>query len=213
MPSTFVHALLPSSCAASTSFVRLKLKTRWEWIRFLFVAFFLGNAPDLDLIPAFLYFEHFREIHRAWGHNIFSATLLAVAGRYLLVKGVSPQFSKASGWLLSFFLVYSHLLLDAMFQAHSIGFIPTVPLFWPISHWNVSLPFGFFNTPHLNIPLGKFDLPLFEFYFWKHIFLYEILPSALLFLLWLSAWHVSQRVLAVGRGLFAKSARKAPLPS
>jgi len=179
MPSTIAHALFPSVCtvASKKGFPPL---SRAQWIRFVILAVFLGNSPDLDLIPASLWPHEWYSIHRFWGHNIFSVTLLIMAGQWLLRRFVSPAISRARAYFTCTLLVVSHLFLDAMGHRTSYGGRPEIPLFFPKSDWAFSLPFELFPIIELKKTAHPLAAHVFARDFWVHVIFHEVFFALLL---------------------------------
>jgi hypothetical protein len=183
MPSTFVHGLLPASCVY-TYHRRFPTLTRRQRAILVFLAAVIGNLPDLDILPTLFFPEHWQEIHRWWGHNLFSITLWIIMGAYSLNYLVSPHFKGWRGYLLSALLVFSHVCFDAMADFNPEGIRPGVPLLWPLSNWQFHLPFRLFKPaitdPHLN--------PLFAYAtsrnYWTEAIYSEIFSTLLLLGIW-----------------------------
>lgn len=147
MPTALTHCLLPTAILILAN----PNISRKVWIKMTGICFLLANAPDLDLIPAFLWFaEGWKDVHREWGHNVFSCAVLTSAGMILIRKICSPNISRKNAWIISSFLIVSHLILDAMTGADTAGIRPGVPLLWPFSDWEWTLPFAFFKVPNLS---------------------------------------------------------------
>ena len=111
---------------------------------------FLCVAPDWDVIPASLLpSSQFFEIHRNWGHNIFSSFILSLVMAKVLMK-VLKVYPFRKCFIISLSFIASHLFFDSMMQdihGTPIG----VPLLWPFS----SHQYSFFIRPFL----GTFYLP------------------------------------------------------
>ena len=187
MPSTFVHALLPASCALSTPSGRPR-PTLKVAIKLFVIAAVIGNFPDLDIIPALIFGA--AKIHRHWGHNIFVLFGWTWLGQWTLVKLVPEIFkSKRQAFVTSFLLVASHLILDAFQQHNHISFVPHVPLLWPLSDWAFSIPIQIFTTVIPDGASGVFTIGTL-----KQIALRELVPSFLLFVLWVFAARLPRLV-------------------
>lgn len=197
MPSTFVHGILPSSC----SFVAKKsLPTldRAQMLKLLFIAFILGNACDIDIIPAMLLPDRWTDIHRYWGHNIFCISLYILAGRWALTRFVHPSFKEKVGWLLTVSLVLSHVFLDAAgdFNFGSDERIG-VPLFWPISDWEFLLPFALFKSYQLSeASTNPLVSHILSVDFWTRAVFTEIGSSVMLLLIWSGLYGAYRRWIA-----------------
>lgn len=183
MPSTVVHALLPGSCWVVSEKKTSQFSKR-QWIAFTLIAVLLANFPDMDLIPAFLFPNHFYEIHRAWGHNVFSLFLFSLLGSWLLRRFVSSDFTKQRAWMASVFLVGSHVVLDAAGQYNSYGFLPSVPLFWPFSEHAYRLPIRVFVTLDLAGAPNRLYSLIHAPSLLGQIFVREVIPSIIVFGLW-----------------------------
>jgi membrane-bound metal-dependent hydrolase YbcI (DUF457 family) len=150
MPSSLTHALLPAFFAGFVSalFPFFPKMTGRQWALLLIASVFLGNSPDLDIIPAALFPEQWNDIHREWGHNIFSISLLIAGGTYLILRIIPSGFSWRRALWMSAFLVGSHITLDAMMNERSIDGVmhrPGVPLFFPFTKADYSLPWAVFH--------------------------------------------------------------------
>lgn len=117
-----------------------------QWLKLLALGIFLANSPDLDLIPASLFPDQWNPIHRSWGHNIFSVTLLIWLGSHLQRRFVSREISSRQAWLVSAALVLSHLMLDAMMDTAPDGKLRGIPILFPFSDLQVRLPWRVFPT-------------------------------------------------------------------
>jgi len=179
MPSTIAHVLFPTTSvmASKSGLPRL---TKAQWFRFLFLAAFLGNAPDLDLIPASLWPGEWYTIHRYWGHNIFSVTILIMIGQRLLRRFVSRDFTYNQAYLVSGLLVVSHLFLDSMGHHTNYGEYPSIPLFFPVSDWSFSLPFHLFPVIELHRSSHPMLGHVLAKDFWVHVIFHEIFFSLVL---------------------------------
>lgn len=185
MPSSFVHALLPPACLLTSASCLPKL-SRAAWVKLLFVAAFLANSPDLDIIPASLLPSLWLKIHRNWGHNIFAFVGLVALGQWLLRRCVSGNIPKRTAWLLAFMLVGSHLLLDSM-MGHSEKWSrrPGVPFFWPFLDTDFSLPWALFGCTDIDDSLHPLVGLALSKHYWARAVYGEIFSSLLLLALWL----------------------------
>lgn len=143
MPSTLLHAVFPATAAGAALWG--SRVSRRSIARVAFVAAILGNAPDWDLLPAALFVDHWREIHRAWGHNLLSAVAWIAAGHWLL-RRAAPELGGRAAAAISALAVLSHLILDAGTYDASTGAALGVPLFWPITSFELVLPWRWFPT-------------------------------------------------------------------
>ncbi len=192
MPSTFAHAVFPAGAVwlARLGFPSL---TRKEFIRLICLATFLGNAPDLDLIPASFFNHQWNVIHRSLGHNLFSVTLLTLVGGYGIRIWVSQKFSKVRAFILALTLISTHLLLDSLAkqgQGHPIG----IAFFWPFSDTQYTIPFTVFPRiyPHPNVhPVLGFALSR---QFWTEALILEMLRCVLLLGIWAILFHGARMV-------------------
>jgi len=171
---------------------KLKKKglTRKQLLRLAFIAFILGNSPDLDIIPAMLNPEHWKEIHREWGHNMFSLAVWITLGTFALRRFVSPLFNGALGWFVSAPLVLSHVLFDAMGDFAHDGARIGVPLLWPLSDWEFNLPFSLFRCYEVQSGMNPLLAHITSESFWKSAVFSEIAGSLLLFGIWFAALTV-----------------------
>lgn len=187
MPSTFAHALFPSAAAfvARKAFPTL---TKKQVVKLMFVAMFLGNSPDLDLIPASIWVDYFHPIHRNVGHNMFSLMFLIWMGTKLLRRFVSADISTRQAWFVSSGLVLSHILLDSMGDYNMFGERPSIPIFFPFSQWSFYLPFKLFPCAALHQGEGvhPFMRHVLSAEFWERVFLYEIFYTGVLVSIWAS---------------------------
>lgn len=198
MPSTIAHVLFPTSSAiASRS--GLPQLTRGQWLRFLLLAAFLGNAPDLDLIPASLYPDAWYTIHRWWGHNIFSVFFLIMFGQRLLRRFVSSEISFGKAYAISGLLVVSHLFLDSMGHRTNFGEYPSIPLFFPVSDWTFSLPFHLFPVIELHHSHHPMLAHVLAKDFWVHVIFHEIFFSLVLTGIYATLFWVVRRAIAFAK--------------
>lgn len=151
----------------------------------LILTVFLGNAPDLEIIPAVFNPEHWRQIHRAWGHNIFSLSLWVSIGAYFFQKLGKGRFTARQAWTFSILLVASHIFLDAMGDKDSEGVRLGVPLLWPFTRKAFSLPWCAFSSYHLDKKLNPLLAHINSSDFWSKAVYQEIIVSISLFTAWL----------------------------
>ncbi len=188
MPTTFVHALLPASCLGVSHRALPRLSTK-EWVKLAGTAFILGNAPDLDLLPAIFRPDLWHTVHRYMGHNVFSLFAFVFFGQWALRRFVSPKFGRKQAWVLSLALVASHVALDAMSQgdpAPAAG----VPIFWPFTRWELLFPWHVFpgvNPKKTLHPLmGLAVAPEY----WHRVVFVEIAYSIFFLILWSALWGI-----------------------
>lgn len=193
MPSTLVHASLPTLClwVSRKSFPHLSVT---QLFKLLFIACILGNACDLDIIPAMLFPSHWGDIHREWGHNLFSITLWICLGRWAFTRFVSKDFEGRRGWLLAMALVSSHVFLDAAgdYSPESMSRCG-VPLLWPLSKWEFLLPYPLFSSyrlGHADHPLAAHIVSLD---FWTRAIFSEVLTTLILLGLWTLLYKLKHR--------------------
>jgi membrane-bound metal-dependent hydrolase YbcI (DUF457 family) len=186
MPSTLVHAFLPSACFASLKSEYAKF-TKKEWLLLMGITVFLGNAPDLDIIPAFFNPDHWKAIHRAWGHNVFSLSLWIAIGAFLFIKIGKGRFSTKQAWIFSLLLVLSHVFLDAMGDRDSEGVRLGVPLLWPFTRKAFSLPWCVFSSYHLDKKVHPLLAHISSKDFWRKAVFQEIIVSLTFLSLWIFA--------------------------
>jgi membrane-bound metal-dependent hydrolase YbcI (DUF457 family) len=183
MPSTFTHGFLPAACVFSSKAKLPKLTTR-ETLKLLFASAVLGNACDSDLVPAFMTPAHWLEIHRYWGHNIFSITLWIVLGAWAIGKYVSPQLKGKLSWILASCLVWSHVLFDSMGdysgKAERVG----VPLLWPFSNWEFYTPFPVFKSIRIDPKIHPALAHATSNSFWHDAVYRELTASVIMLGLW-----------------------------
>ena len=190
MPSTLVHSILPTSCVLYSHSKFPKL-TKRETIKLAFASVVIGNMPDLDIIPAFFSTNNAFEIHRNWGHNIFSVVLWTILGVLALRHLVCRRFSLRTAIVLSASLVLSHICLDAMGSAsNDWGRRVGVPLLFPFSKWEFLLPVHLYQT----YPLAKGVNPIVGIIvapsYWHSAIFSEFFSTAALFLLWVLVFSV-----------------------
>jgi membrane-bound metal-dependent hydrolase YbcI (DUF457 family) len=145
MPSTLAHALAP----AIVSHIRAPALSSVERWRFAFVGACFGNIADLDILPGFLWWEHWHAIHRFWGHNVFVGVFWATLGTPL-VRRLWPQLGISQTVLWISFWISSHWILDGMSFPDASGVYAGVPLLWPFTHSLWRIPIEMFR----GVPLG-----------------------------------------------------------
>ena len=183
MPSPLVHTLLPSACLIqSRSHIR-KL-TRFEWIKLILLTIFLANLPDWDVIPASLFPSHWHEIHRSWGHNLWFAITYVWFGMKLFRRLFKEVFNRTQAFRISLIAVLSHFLLDGMAYANHAGHIPGIPIFFPFSNWEISVPFKIFLCPEKSPELHPFLALATDPSFWSTTIFNEIWGTLILSLVW-----------------------------
>jgi hypothetical protein len=186
MPTTFVHGLLPPSCVAVTH--RTMPKLTWkEWAKLMLAAGIIGNFPDLDLLPALVWPGLWRELHRFVGHNLIAFAAWVVLGRWLLVTFVSPKLAPRA-WLLAFSLVFSHFFFDSMSFDPMKHKHAGLPLFWPLSKHEYSIPFDFFPGVTWDHSKNVISAHVFCTDYWTRVVFIEIRHSLLLLFLWSAVW-------------------------
>lgn len=183
MPSSIVHALLPASCVISSKSIFPKL-TKKELFKLFAYSAFLGNMPDLDVIPASLAGDQWSHIHRSWGHNLFAVTLWIILGGIFFRKFVSLKFARKQVWILSILLVLSHLLFDSMQGPNTEGKLVGVPLFYPFSTKNYRLPLKIFQAVTIDKNVHFLVGYLTSMTFWKEIIYMEFLYILGFWFLW-----------------------------
>lgn len=197
MPSPFVHATLPIACLVLDRKKRI-LDTKITLIRVVFVSIVMANICDLDLLPALIFRSHLFEIHRAWGHNIFSLVIWTWLGTYLLKWADRQKSSSCYYWIASGSLIVSHILLDAAGHFNNIGFAPSVPLFWPISSYQFTIPLKIFVTMDYAFLLSnpmELLINVFSLRFFRDLILCEILPCLVILLTWISVTKTKQVII------------------
>lgn len=193
MPSPFAHALTPTF-AAWFSRAEFPALTRVQWFRLFVATTVLGNIADLDLIPASLFQDQWANFHRAWGHNVFALSLFIWVGQWGLRRFVSSSIPRKTAWIMAFFLVMSHCLLDGMMEVDSRGRLPGIPLFYPFSRMEFSTGLQLFACtpiePGVNPILGH----ALSREFWTHVLAREILLSLVLGAIWLVVFSTARAV-------------------
>ncbi len=195
MPSPLTHGLLPTACAFSTARGFLNLDSK-NWKRFLFLCLVLGNIPDIDLIPACLFPEYYHAFHREVGHNIFALCLYIYFGAKAFRYWVSPTMSRPVASMFSAALVFSHVFLDACAEV-SPGYQGKfgVPIFWPLSDWQMLMPFplfGGYHTAHASHPLLKL---LLSPEFWEGL----VSREAVVILVGSTLWYLAVKTITARR--------------
>lgn len=183
MPSTIAHALFPAASVIIAGSALPRLDKR-GWAKLVCLAAFLGNSPDLDLIPASLFPMHWNYIHRNFGHNIFSITALTIFGTWLLRRFVSREIPKAQAAFMVLSLVCSHLVLDSLADFTLEGERPAIPFLFPLSDWSFYLPWRLFPVPALADTPHPFLNHVFSVEFWTKVVFVEIGTSVALGVVW-----------------------------
>lgn len=183
MPSSIVHAFIPATCVLTSKSLFPKLSKK-QSLKLFILSAFLGNFPDWDAIPAALSGDQWSQIHRNWGHNIFSIVMGICLGSYLLRRFVSHNFSKRGAFCLSLCLVLSHVLFDSIQGLNELGQKIGVPLFFPFSYWEFSLPFKVFKPVTISHQTNFLSGYLTSMTFWKEIIYWEFLYIACFWLSW-----------------------------
>lgn len=179
MPSTIAHALFPSTTVVITG-KKFPPLNRLQWGKFILLSAFLGNSPDLDLIPSSLLPSQWENIHRFWGHNIFAVAALSGIGSWLIRRFISKSFSVRQSLIISSLLVMSHLLLDSMGDFAPDGRRPSIPFFYPFSTWAFYLPWKLFPCSVLKTGVHPFLAHLLSIDFWTKVVFVEVATSLLL---------------------------------
>lgn len=189
MPSSFVHAFLPASC---TIYSRKKLPplSKFEILKLAFAAMVLGNACDLDLIPAFLMPSIWMEIHRNYGHNLIAISIWITLGTLAIPKFVSLRIPRRSAFIMAALLVFSHVLFDAMGDYSGKGYRYGVPLLFPFSNWELTLPFTFFRSVKLHAGEHPLVGHVTSSVFWSDVIFTEFFSSLKLFVGWVLLLNV-----------------------
>jgi membrane-bound metal-dependent hydrolase YbcI (DUF457 family) len=165
MPSTFIHAILPTVCIASRSDSKTGLGNKQK-VFFWIACAVIANLPDLDVLGTFIVPERAEWVHRNFGHNLFSLIILTLLGRMLIVRFVSREmFSGLRGWLYCAVLVMSHVILDSA-CAEPNGRPVGIPLLWPFSDWQFYFPVVLFKGHQLNLNYEWVLGNLFSFDYW-----------------------------------------------
>jgi LexA-binding, inner membrane-associated putative hydrolase len=171
--------------------------------RLAFVAFVLGNSPDLDIIPGTLFPEYWRVFHRYYGHNAFSLILWIILGAWALELWVSKDFKGWYGRMLAALLVVSHVLFDAMGDFHRSGLRMGVPLLWPFSDWEFNLPIRLFKEYSLKTGVNPLAGHILSTSFWTEAVFAEVFYGAMIVVVWIMGY----RAFTVVRKVFSR-----PLP-
>lgn len=183
MPSTFTHGIVPGTCLALTG--KTSKIPRGQLARLFLIGFFLGNGPDLDVIPGSIWANHFGDIHRNWGHNIFSILALTWFGTFLFNRFIDAEWRPKRVWLVSFLLLFSHVIFDSLGEAAADGIRHGVPLFWPLSDWQLLSPFTVFFSYSVQKDLNPLLGHLLSVQFWTRAVFSEIAFTATCITLWL----------------------------
>lgn len=193
MPSTFTHGVVPASCLALTSKQNKKIP-RWELAKLAAIGFILGNTPDLDIIPATIIGDQFHEIHRCWGHNMFSLTVYIIAGTFLFKKFIKEEYRPKRVLLTCFLLVVSHILFDSVGEQSAEGFRRGIPLFWPLSNWELLLPFQIFRDYKVDPNLPLLWAHMVSVQFWTRAVFAELMFTALFIPMWVGGYILAYRL-------------------
>ena len=101
-----------------------------RWKMFIYITV-LANLPDMDIIIGLLFKWNGNAFHRGPTHSlIFALTagfLAYVAGRrWLKIDGLSYR--------LSFLLILSHVIADALLTDSSVSFLWPLEVYWSAGH-------------------------------------------------------------------------------
>lgn len=193
MPSTFTHGVVPSACLALTAKVQKPIPRR-ELLKLALIGFFLGNGPDLDVIPGTLWSTHWNDIHRNWGHNIFSITALILLGTWLFKKFVAAEYRPKRVLLVSTILVLSHIAFDSMSEAGAHGIRTGVPVFWPLSDWQLIAPFYIFRNFETDIGYNPIMAHVMSSQFWSRAVFMEVFFTITFVPFWVVSFLVAKKV-------------------
>lgn len=193
MPSTFTHGVVPASCLALTSKKNQPIP-KGQLFRLAAIGFILGNSPDLDIIPATLLGDSAHEIHRCWGHNIFSLFIYIFMGTVLFKTFVKEQYRPKRLLFTSALLVLSHIVFDAMGEESIEGFRRGIPLLWPLSNWELLLPFKIFKSYTVDHNLPLLWAHIVSAQFWTRAVFTEVVFTALFIPTWLAFYAVGRRM-------------------
>lgn len=175
MPSTLVHALLPTACVASRKNFS-KGMSRKQTLLFLFFCSVIGNFPDLDVIGVTLFPHYESIIHRSIGHNALALVVWIILGREMLSRVAPSVFNRSRSLIYSTALVVSHGLLDCM-CLKSPGVPAGVPIFWPFSDWMLESPIPFFEGYSLEVNHNWFMGHVLASDYWTRAILNEMVVS------------------------------------
>lgn len=198
MPSTFTHGVVPASCIALTS-ATVKKIPRGQLLRLAAIGFFLGNSPDLDIIPGTIFASHFHEIHRNWGHNIFSMMVFTWIGTLLFKRFVDQAYRPKRIWLTSAILVLSHVLFDSLGQEGSDGLRHGVPLLWPVHSYEMISPISIFMSYTVHPDYPPLIAHIMSVSFWTRAVFVELLFTALFIPAWVFSYVFIRKL--KGRGV------------
>ncbi len=173
MPSTIGHGLLPAACLLASK-SRFSELSAMQFFKFSILVAILGNASDLDVIPAALYPSHWREIHREWGHNLFATGLWIYIGTRLIRRYISPEIGNAKAWITSGLCVVCHIFMDALGGLGEFGERMGCPLFWPFSDWDLIFPVVIFDSYRLEKGINPILAHLTSTTFWNNAIFYEL---------------------------------------
>jgi hypothetical protein len=180
MPSSFLHTLLPATCATTAR----RPEDRSRTLVFFALCAFLANAPDLDIVVG-LILGNFERAHRAYGHNLIALAFWMWLGT-MLFKRFTPWLSRRAGVVTAVAMVLSHVFLDSMTIASAdTGQRVGVPLFWPFVDTLYSFPGALFGGVP---PQHKYANPLLDRIlsprFWREYLGQEALWGVIFFLGW-----------------------------
>lgn len=194
MPSTFTHGLVAGGCLTATSRNNQAIP-KGQLLRLLAIGFILGNMPDLDVIPAsILGAGTFPLIHRQWGHNGFALVLYIWLGTLAFKTFIAEAYRPKRVWLTAALLVLSHVLFDAMGEESIEGFRRGIPLFWPLTEREFTLPFQVFKSYTVDPTLPMLWAHIVCLEFWTRCVLTEIVFTSLFVPTWLGLYIVGRRL-------------------
>jgi membrane-bound metal-dependent hydrolase YbcI (DUF457 family) len=141
----FDHAMVGATLAVASGMQR-----RHGWPALLLAAL-AGMAPDWDALSKYLSPPSYRAVHRAWGHNLFSVTLVgaALGGLAFLIESslrrrglaATGAGARAGPWiLLGVLIAWTHPLLDMLYCGPGRNAEWPVRLLWPIASGGFAAP-------------------------------------------------------------------------
>lgn len=197
MPSTFVHGLLPASCVLASYRALPPFKSK-DFLKLLLFAAVMGNSPDLDLIPAFLFPSHFFFFHRDFGHNVFVVTLWILLGRSILKRLLPNKLSPLQAWSLSALPVLSHLVFDIMGAHPGTGAPTFIHILWPINSFELSSRLQIFESVIIRKDIHPILAYSTSADFWSGVFQREMLHSLSILFIWYIGFNSLYWILKIG---------------
>lgn len=148
MASTLGHALCGIDCLLVGRLVSPKLVSPIT-IASVFVAVFLANAPDLDLLVGPMLGEHHHYLHGQLTHSIVFALLCGLTFWAIArISGVEERKGRVMATMVSATLL-SHVVVD-WFTGPNPGINPSfgIVILWPFNMERIHAPITLFLGPN-----------------------------------------------------------------